>query len=59
MFACCVLHNFCQVQEEEFLEGERVVEGERAGEKEGPAHDEEVLSDLKWMEWKHFCLKSV
>lgn len=33
--ACCVLHNFCEVQKEEFVEGERVAE------EEGPVHDEQ------------------
>lgn len=40
--ACCMLHNFCEVQKEEFLEGEIFAEGERVGEHEVPAHDEQV-----------------
>ncbi|XDV48421.1 hypothetical protein PO909_017832 [Leuciscus waleckii] len=33
--ACCVLHHFCEIQKEEFLEGETVAE------EEGSVHDEQ------------------
>lgn len=38
--ACCMLHNFCEVQKEEFLEEEKVAEEERVAEEEGPVHDQ-------------------
>uniref|UniRef100_A0A8C1W3I8 DDE Tnp4 domain-containing protein n=1 Tax=Cyprinus carpio TaxID=7962 RepID=A0A8C1W3I8_CYPCA len=40
--ACCVLNNFCEVQKEEFLEGERVAE------EDGPVYDDSGVTQLRY-----------
>ncbi|XP_065119815.2 uncharacterized protein [Paramisgurnus dabryanus] len=44
--ACCVLHNFCEVQKEEFLEGETVAEEEGpVPDEQGPAQQQHDIRD--------------